>query len=479
MSKKTMATSMIIILASFLTLSLLSINVSSWLGYNADALYAYSQARDLVEDFNLSGWVFSAIPFTFPDVILSIPAYLISGSPINYVALTSPLQIGLFVVLYIYFCRVSCGTPRVYTLASMIISLTILEVINKFVFMKINPSFFFMEEGLFVFARHGFAATLSVIIYLVLAKKQFELRKFDLIVILLIVMLLSISDFYFCFYLGSILICSFRPSNWRKVMPITLGFFVITCVVFLASWRLNHNLRIQATNSLLSGGDSSFNLLVGYFTIWVLPICCYSWLYYKKRTNFVLTSLLASIFFMSLLLSVFGLVKSVSLFRYMAVVMPISILLLNEIVVSFKRNYIIPSLFLSLTICCYIFISTKPINTLKRVYQEEIECVADVGANGTSLVAEYWAAKVIFESTNRIKNLYQVDSNFNIFDWIVNKKWSQIHPDTSSIIVTNGLSKKVLKQIEEKYSPQHLCVSKILLIDLPASVLLREMQLSQ
>jgi hypothetical protein len=262
-------------------------------------------------------------------------------------------------------------------------------------------------------------------------------------------------------------------------MLVTVVFFVIACVLFLASWWLNHNLGIQATNSLLSGGDSFFNLLIGYFTIWVLPICCYSWLYYKKRTSFVLTSLFASIFFMSLFLSGFGLVKSVGLFRYLAVVMPISILLLNEIVVFMKRSYIIPSLFLSLTICCYIYISTEPINKLKRVYQEEIECVADVGANGTSLIAEYWSAKVIFESTNRIKNLYQVDSNFNTFNWIVNKKWSQIHLDTSSILVTNGLSKTVLKQIEEKYSPQHLCDSKILLVDLPASVMLREMQLGK
>jgi hypothetical protein len=89
---------------SALVIIFLSIALASTRSYDSDALYAFSQAKDLIEYGSLLGWTFSAIPFTVPDVILALPLVFFSNEPYTYYLLSAPIQLGFFAGFYsLYF----------------------------------------------------------------------------------------------------------------------------------------------------------------------------------------------------------------------------------------------------------------------------------------------------------------------------------------------------------------------------------------
>ncbi|MBP2665393.1 MAG: hypothetical protein H6Q76_373, partial [Firmicutes bacterium] len=457
-------------LSVILLLSVLSIAFASLRGYNSDSLYSYSQAKDLLQFGSLSGWTFPAISFLVPDVILSLPFAAILDNPYNFLLASSPIQIILFIYLFsLYYTSNNTNTdfPTTFTIAA--ISAAAIAILGSVVFRDV---FYFMVEPFFILVHHGFAASFAVLIFLYAKHDVFLVFKKHYFLSALGLFLLIVSDFYFAFYFGFLIISTFSKTQWRKTLVILVAFSAFSIAIFLASYLMNPSLGFYANNSLNATNDSRASVFMGIVFILVLPTIFVVRLWQMKSLTEEFKQLYIAFLLIAFAIFFMGLIADKYAFRYLTIAYPISIVLCTKILLS------IPERYKKLLLCfCFLFVLSLTIyaNFLKEkpgrfAFHDEIKCIQEMGLSQSTIVADYWPAKMIFESTNRQYNLIQVDGNLNERNWVNNSRWKTLYADNGiTFVITDQLSKDVISRLNEKKEAQSLCGGKVLLIRVEAA----------
>jgi hypothetical protein len=450
---------------SIAVLILLPIGFVAMRGYNSDSIYSLSQARDIIQFGSLSGWIYSAVPFTVPDVILSIPLALLHQNPYVFYIISSPVQIAIFIFLYsIYGSRVN----QEKSWLAVFLATTIASVFLAFVgSMLLRDAYYSIVEPFFVFVHHGFAAVFAVIFFLFLTANDFSEVKRSPLIFSVLLGLMVASDFYFGLYFGLLLVSTLNAKNWKKVFIISTCFGMLSIAIFLLSWWLNPSLRLQVLNSGTPSEYDQLKVLFLLMGILVFPTASIMFLMYKKSCPIQLKNLYVALILTTLLIFFGGLIKDKYAFRYIAIAYPISIILLAQVILflSEKNRFLLlllsGALVTSLTLTSIFYRGHHS----SHIYRTEISCLNKINLPHSNLVAQYWPAKIVFESTGRQFNLWQVDGNLQAFDWINNKKWETLYPDNGVVLlVLEGLSNGVTDKVKSQSDATLVCDGKILLV---------------
>jgi hypothetical protein len=458
---------------SALVIIFLSIALASTRSYDSDALYAFSQAKDLIEYGSLLGWTFSANPFTVPDVILALPLVFFSNKPYTYYLLSAPIQLGFFAGFYsLYFKKRNPVIGFSTILSSIAISATMLVFIGCLLFRK---PYFFMVEPFFIFVHHAFAALIAVLIFLYTKEDSFYILRRHYVISVLALIALTASDFYFAFYFGLLTVSTLTKANWRKMSSFYFLTAGISALTFIISWKLNPSVALQAANSLSSSNLGVGAVLLRLAIILSLPTAFYFWLIRINRCSKELHQLYFSLILITLFVFFAGLLINEYTFRYLTIVFPITIILFSNIVIrlSIRRIRLLLAISLVTTLMLCIFLNFLKQNPVSAVYKEELQCIDRLELRNSSLIAEYWPAKIIFESTGRAYNLYQVNSELIKRYWINNSRWESLYqPNGSTIIVTELLDKNKLAEVKIKFDGKSICNGKLLYIKANAADIL-------
>lgn len=434
--------------------------------YSADSLYSFSQARDILQFGTLNGWNYSAIPFTFPDVIFSIPFALLINNPYYFYLATAPLQIGLFLILYSYYIfkyhprQGFSNTFVASTIAAVIIGITSIFFMGEAYFKVINT---FLQ-----LVYHGFAALFAVALFLFARIGNFDnlIKNFAFYSIIFIALISS--DFYFAFYFGVLIAASINKSNWKKILCIGICFSLLSLIIFIISWNLNPSLAIQARSSLAPQDFNKTQSLIAILGIIALPTASYIYLICKGKCNDELKPLYIALILSAFLLWVGGQLKNEHYFRYYAIAFPISIILLSQVCLATKAK----ARFFTIISCSMFAISLAYTNLIilghirNPVYEHEIFCLSKQEIKHSTIIAEYWAAKPIFEATNRQYNLWQVNRDLEKFPWINNKAWERLYEENRiTYIITAGINATALEKIGPNLQTNFICDGSILSIN--------------
>ena len=454
------------------SLALIGLSVGfSLQGFNSDALYAYSQARDIWQFGSLQGWTFSAISFSAPDVLLSIPLAGFIHSPYLFYCITAPLQIFLLVWLYSIY-RSNLGPKQdfgtIFILTSISVSLTavLLAVV-------IGDAFYFTVEPFFIFVHHGFAALCSIFIFLLCKEDDFAFWQKHPIATILVLSALVYSDFFFGLYLGAFIATTISKKRPKSITVLFL--FAVLCIsIFILDLYLNPSLGIQTAYSLFLDYDKWQIILNA--TLIVIPALALGFHLHKKHllSNDLRSLLLGSLIVVySLCLG--GILKDLVGFRYLCILFPATAFLLVEVLISLNTHstrHVMPLLLVSILSCtAYSFYQSK--DRYKMAFVEELACIQELQSSHPTMIARYWPAKMIFESTNRQVNLIQINEKFERNNWIYNSRWSTIFPEgNTSIVVTSDLGLPLLKNIQANFSGRLTCQDKLLIIDKGATEVL-------
>ena len=99
------------------------------------------------------------------------------------------------------------------------------------------------------------------------------------------------------------------------------------------------------------------------------------------------------------------------------------------------------------------------------VYEHEIFCLNQQETKHSSIIAEYWAAKPIFEATNRQYNLLQISQDLSKFSWINNRAWEELYKDNGiTYLIMAGVDSSALNNITTKLQTELICDGSILKI---------------
>jgi len=450
---------------SIAVLILLPIGFVTMRGYNSDSIYSLSQARDIIQFGSLSGWIYSAVPFIFPDVILSIPLANLHSSPYVFYLISSPIQITMFIFLYsIYRSRIDQEKSWIEVLVATTIAAVFLAFVGSAL---LRDAYYSVVETFFVFVHHGFAAMFAIIFFLFFtANDFFEIKRSPLIFTVLLGLMVA-SDFYFGLYFGLLLVSTFNFKNWKKVFIVSTSFGILSIAIFLLSWWLNPSLRLQVLNSSSPSEYDQLQVLFLLMGILLVPTASFIFLIYKKSCPAQIKNLYVALTLTILLIFFGGLIKDKYAFRYIAIAYPISIILLAQFILFLsEKNRFLLLLLSGVFVSAFTFVSIfYGGHKSSHIYRNEISCLNKINRPHSNLVAQYWPAKVIFESTGRQFNLWQVDGNLKAFDWINNKKWETLYPDNGVILlVKEGFNNEVTDKFTSQSDTTLVCDGKILLI---------------
>lgn len=440
-------------------------------GFNSDALYSYSQARDIWQFGSLRGWTFSAISFSVPDVLLSIPIAGLIRSPYAFYCLTAPLQILLLVGLYaIYKSRTSPDQDFINTFALTSISVAIIAIAFS---LMIGDAFYFTVEPFFIFVHHGFAAICSIFIFLLCRKDDFASWRQNPILTALLLSALIYSDFFFGLYLGTFIAATMNKKH-PKTIVVLIAFSLLCICIFVIDLYLNPSLGIQTAYSLFLKYDK-WQIITNASLVIIPSIVLATYLYKKKLLSDDLRSLLIGCILVVYSLCLAGILKDLVGFRYLCIIFPITAFLLVEVLISanirITTNVITLLLVAILSWSSYVYFQSK--DRGQTPFSEELACIKELPLAHPTIIARYWPAKMIFESNNRKANLIQVNEKFERNNWIYNSRWSTIFPEeNTSIVVTSELGPEILEKLQTNFATRLICQNKLLLMEKSATELL-------
>jgi len=457
-----------------LLLIILGISFASKSGYDSDSLYSFSQAKDLIKFGSLSGWSFSAITFIVPDLIFSLPFAAFLDNPYIFHLITSPIQIILFVYLFsVYYKSKNTDMNFWIVFTTTTLSTVVIAIISLF----LRGGFYFAVEPFFVFVHHGFAALSAVLVFLYSKDNSFLVLRKHYIWSSFGFFLLIVSDFYFALYFGFLIISTFDKTQWKKTLLFAVAFGALSIATFGGSYLFNPSLGAQVNNSLNITNYSRVGILIHMLLILLVPTILVFLLWLKCKLTEEFKQLYIALFLVAFTIFFMGLIIDMYAFRYIAIVYPISIIFCTEILLMTPKNY------KTLLLCfCYIGVLSLTIyaNFLKEkpnrfVYYDEIKCIEEMNLSHATIVATYWPAKMIFESTNRQNNLIQIDKNLKEYNWIYNDRWKSLYRDNGfTFVITDHLSSEVILRLKEKNETQSLCGGKVLLIHSEAASVVSE-----
>jgi hypothetical protein len=459
--------------ASALLLVGLSLCVALADGYNSDALTSYSPARDLLQLHSLRGWVFSAAPSFVPDVLIALPFTVITDNPASFYLLTSPVQLAiLLLALSIWLHR----TQRL-AIAEAFFDLSISATLFAFVCSAVLfPVGYFVIQPLFIFAAHGFAAIFAVLFFCFLFADDFSLLRKHPLWSLSAFILLSISDLFFAFYLGTILFALLLFSRSKRLFGYVIACGLLSVSIFALAYFLNPSLSRYIIDS--SHGPSGFSPLgvaLRIICLMTMPTACLLVLRKQQRLTRDLLVLYVSLLLVCVLIGFAGLLKEKYSFRYLSISFPISIVFISEVLSGWRNSQ---KLKLFALAACWLIAGLIEETLIRKnstlaTYAEEIACIQSVkGPAGSSIVADYWPAKIVFEATKRNYNLLQVDARLRERVWVSNKRWRYIHreeADSQTFVLTDFLEAQSIDRIKALSYAHPFCDDKIILVDKPLS----------
>jgi hypothetical protein len=446
----------------------LAFSAALFRGYNSDALYTYSMARDVVQFGSLRGWTYAASPFVFPDVLLSLPAAIVIHSPFWFHVVTAPIQLLLFVVGYGFLrSREQASVSKV----SLALACAAVCVLYLGLLLFKNP-FYFLAEPVFIFAHHACVALAAILLFLYTRENSFQKIRENVLLYGLLFIVLIGSDFFFSLYFGSLLLAETRKKNWKLNLAVTGAFSILSIVIFILSWKLNPSLSVQAGISTDSGSaDAStdkLHTLLRLVGILFIPTALLVWINLKSKVSDSLRALFIGIVIVSFVTAISGLVKSADTYRYACMVYPVTAIMLAEVILSLSHRKI----FLLASVC-FVAVFATLAHTWQHegrqsmaIYKSEIDCLRQSTTPGSTVMAEYWPAKIIFESTNRQFNLIQVNENADAYPWISNSRWKSIYPTNGfTYLVLANIKPEIVQRWEATGRSRLICDGKILQIE--------------
>jgi hypothetical protein len=447
----------------------LSLGIASVSGYNSDNIYTYSQVKDIMSFYSLKGWVFSAVPFTIPDVLLSIPFAALLNDPITFYYVVSPIQILIFALIYSYIQKNQsnqCSYALTYT--SIAIAISSLAIIGPLIFKSAFWPYFFTIQSFFIFVKHGSAAIAAVLAFFLIPVNVRPNLKI-LAVFLAFFIPLTLSNFYFAFYLSFLVFARVDKKNWKTCFMYLSVIGTVSIICFILSYAFNPSLSLQMQNTLAASGSNKSGLYKSLFLILLTPFLMVVILKYLK----ILTPTLLRLFVGLLLISIaevsMGLLSDADSFRYMCASFLISTIFLQKIVLnlSYKKLKAIQYICLFLTICYLINALFVRERSATDIYKNEIACINNLHTEPMTIISEYWPAKVIFESTHRQHNLIQTNGNLEPNDWFSNTRWKSLHPNTKqALVIRDGLSQNVIENLMYQNGSEETCNGKIIVLDI-------------
>jgi hypothetical protein len=302
-----------------------------------------------------------------------------------------------------------------------------------------------------------------------------NLRKYCYYYLILLIALTA-SDFYFAFYFGVLILASINKNNWRKILLIGAIFCLLSISIFMFSWFLNPSLKNQVLHSLFPPEFNKIQSLLALLGIMTLPTLSYFYLIYKGEYSEESRPLYLALVLGGFLLWIGGQLKNENCFRYFAFVLPISIILLSQALLGIptKVRYFL------ILVCSVLAISLAYTNLISLghirtpIYKDEISCLNNQEIKHSTIVAEYWAAKPIFEATNRQYNLWQTNRDLGRFSWINNKSWERLYEDNGiTYLIKSGLNTASLNNIDPNLQADLICNGTILAIKSSPQLVLR------
>ena len=432
---------------SVLLLISLSAAIASFTGFNSDALYAYSQARDLYQFHSLSGWTFSAIPFFVPDVLVALPIAAVIHDPLMFYAVTSTLQIGLFAALVALHVARTSTTSFADTFLAAALAASALGLVGSAL---LGEPFYFMILPFFVFVHHGFAALAAVALYLYCRDNNFERLRKRWLLSTCGLALLAFSDFFFAVYFGLMVLATATRKGLAQfaAFAVPLGFGAL--LVLVISYQLNPSVIEQLANSTTPTDHSQIAVLFHSISLLLVPGLGLAWLNFSKHPSAPgLGMLYAALGLIALFIGTAGLIKSNDTYRYLTVIYAASIVIFAHLLLSWpdRRKAMLSALCLIGATSTAIYANFGYPTPARSRYQAETRCIREAARPGATIVAEYWPAKVIFESLRRTHNLVQVDAHLSERPWINNSKWRTLYRDSqTTFLVTDRIDPKVIEQ---------------------------------
>ncbi len=459
------------LVAALLVLVGLSFAVTLATGYNADALYVYSQAKDLIQLGSLRGWTFSAIPFTVPDLLIALPFAALVQNPRVYYLVAAPVQIVLLgAALSVWLSRTQ-GRRFDRTMLEFAIGAAFIVLLCG---AALHPFGYFAVQPLFILNYHGLAAICATVLAVVACDDDFRMLRNHLTATLVAVALLTASDFYFAFYFGAMLGASLLLSRSLALLPLVAAVGSLSGAVFVASYLLNPSLgvHIEANAAIKAelGTGQVVSRMIGLMvvpTVLVLILRLRGTL--SRRSLILYVALVAT----SAALAAGGLIKDRYGFRYLTILVPVSLVLFLEVVraVPPRREAALLAAAAASVGAAVLVVSLKPTATLST-YRDEIACIDAADRPGSTIVAEYWPAKIVFEGTGRRHNLAQVDGALHPRDWISNARWRSLHPGGRTIfVVTDQVAQQPLARLARDTAAETICGGRLLKIDRPPAEL--------
>ncbi|MGF6786664.1 hypothetical protein OKW27_000977 [Paraburkholderia sp. 35.1] len=419
---------------------------------NADDVVSFSQAKDLIEFGSLRGWTYPGAPSFFPDILLSIPFEILARTPYFFHLVTAPVQ----VLIFVFACSLLTSKERPFaqTYTNLTISLIAIAVSGLLV---IGKDFYFLIETAFSFEHHGFAAVLAVILYFYV-KSHFKLTVLNSAALVIVVFLLGISDLYFVLWFGALLASEAIFGERKKFLAFTVAFSALAIFIFVVSLEINSSLAIQAKNSAT---EDYADKLRNVFHIAIILFFMISIFIKTKSFKYSKSLCIAAIFSIAVVCAA-GLIHNTYEFRYLSITYIISAWMFHDLI---DRSIKIKNVVALTSIIFLVALVAAPKIPQNENFQREIDCLSRQGISGSTVYAEYWPAKIVFEGTNRVFNLIQIDRDLNETSWNYNSRWKSLHNDNGvSYYLTDHLSHNATQHLIDIKGSELLCDGKIVTV---------------
>ena len=461
------------LIISALLLIGLSLCVTLAGGYSSDALYSYSQAKDLVQLRSLDGWVFSAVPFFAPDVLVALPFAAMTDQPTFFYLLTAPIQVAILVLALSSSLLRTRRLAIPDTILDLSISAALAALICSILFF---PTGYFAIQPLFIFSAHGFAAICATAVFWIYGGDDFAALRARPLASMSAFTILTVSDFYFALYFGAILFTSLLFSRTKTQLASVVVCGMLSAGIFAISYYVNPSLGEHILES--SRYPSEFGILgiaARALCLMTIPTACVLILHQQGRLTRDLLVLYVSLLLIGAMICLGGVLKDKYSFRYLSISYPVSIIFIFEVLTGAPDRHKFK--LLAAVVggigggLLYEILFRK--STALAIFEEEIACIQSTKSPaGSSIVAEYWPAKVVFEATKRNYNLLQVDAGLNERDWINNRRWRYLHQenaDSKTFVLTHLIARQALDKIRALSYAHSFCNDKIIVVDKPLS----------
>jgi hypothetical protein len=452
---------------------------------NADSLYPFSIAKDLLTLVPVDHWFLPGPLFIVPDILISIPLVAIFKTPALWACAFSAVQLFAFVTLIAYFAQsknqLSFLTRLIYsiylTAATCIVGLIIFH----------SPWIFTAGQA-FVAVSHASAGLCALLVFFLMDPRHFYLASIKKItVIIFLVFVFSLSDLFFCLYLFCLnlpYLFIYRTVLFKK----RRWFFTMSCIAIVGSLGvlLDTTLNAGFKTELAPYSFTSFSALVrniavfwhasgwyGTLLLFVTPVIflCYAFL---QKKNY-LAPFICGMWLISLICLLLGLFNAdPATLRYSGIYFPMIVYVLFELLPlkCFKwLNTFFVSIVLIAVGALYAQQHFKHYNT--AIFQSSSQPVLSCpdfqkNASNAVLVATYWPAKVLFESTDRKASLLQVAPNLATpYNWIVNPAWQHmVKNPKNALISTYQLDPSVMHSLLKLPNAHALCRGQLIKVSL-------------